>query len=256
MTQQQAPQEVLWQPTTRQSTALERPEFEILYGGARGGGKTDAGLAWLMYDIGNERLRCLVIRRNADDLKDWVDRARIMYRSTGAVFVGNPTEIRFPSGAIIRTGHLNDDNAYEKYQGHEYQRMLIEELTQIAREESYLKLIASCRSTVEGLKAQVFATTNPGGVGHKWVKRRFIDVAPATVPFTDFQSGRTRIFIPALVQDNPHLMQRDPGYIGFLNSLPESLRKQWKDGSWEDMTVDGSYYGELLFKAMQEGRIA
>lgn len=248
-------QEPLWRPTPRQTTALIRNEFEILYGGARGGGKTDAGMAWLLYDIANPRLRCLVIRRNADDLRDWVDRARVMYRGTGATFAGNPAEIRFPSGAIVRTGHLNDDNAYEKYQGHEYQRILIEELTQITREESYLKLIASCRSTVEGLKAQVFATTNPGGAGHKWTKKRFIDCAPATTTFTDHQSGRTRIFIPALVQDNPHLMQKDPGYIGFLNSLPESLRKQWKDGSWDDTQVDGSYYGELLFKAMQEQRI-
>ena len=92
-----------------QTRALQRLEFEVLYGGARGGGKTDAGLAWLLYDIGNPKYRALVIRRNADDLSDWIDRARQMYQGTGAEVVGKPAIIRFPSGAIIRTGHLKDE---------------------------------------------------------------------------------------------------------------------------------------------------
>jgi len=131
-----------------QKEALSRTEYEILYGGARWGGKTDAGMARLLYDVGNPLLRALVVRKNSEDLKDWIDRAKIMYQWTWAVFSWQPAEIRFPSGAVIRTGHLKDDNAYTKYQGHEYQRQLIEELTQISNEENYLKLISSCRSTV------------------------------------------------------------------------------------------------------------
>lgn len=71
-----------------------------------------------------------------------------MYLPTKAEFAGNPAEIKFPSGAIIRTGHLKDENAYSKYQGHEYQKILIEELTHIPRESDYEKLLGSCRSTV------------------------------------------------------------------------------------------------------------
>src|SRR3990167_8114927 len=127
-----------WQPQPKQALALASDADEILYGGARGGGKTDAGQAWLTYDIGNSLLRALVIRRNADDLKDWIDRAQRMYQPTNAVFTGTPAEITWPSGAKARTGHLKDENAYTKYQGHEYQRILNEELSHIPREKDYL----------------------------------------------------------------------------------------------------------------------
>jgi hypothetical protein len=77
--------------------------------------------------------------------------------------VGNPPEVRFPTGGVIRTGYLKDDKAYQKYRGHAYHRMLIEELTHIATEDNYKKLIASCRSAVPALRPQVFGTTNPDG---------------------------------------------------------------------------------------------
>jgi hypothetical protein len=152
---------ISWSPQAKQEIALARIEDEILYGGARGGGKTEAGQAWLLYDIEYPFYRALVIRKNADDLKDWVDRARMMYAVVKAEVVGNPPEIRFPKGGKIRTGHLNDDNAYMKYQGTEYQKMLIEELSQIPKEKQYLQLIGSCRSSYPQIKPQVFATTNP-----------------------------------------------------------------------------------------------
>ena len=156
---------VLWKPHKGPQTyALSIKDcYECLYGGARGGGKTDAGIVWMLKETANSLFRGLVIRRTADDQSDWLDRASRIY--TNAKFVGKPTKIEFPSGAIIRTGHLRDDQAYTKYQGHEYQRMLIEELTQIPDEESYLKLLSSCRSTID-IKPQVFCTANPGGKGH------------------------------------------------------------------------------------------
>jgi hypothetical protein len=83
----------------------------------------------------------LVIRKNADDLSDWIDRASRMYAFAGVSIAYRPAILTFPSGAVIRTGHLKDDNAYSKYQGHEYHKMLVEELTQIPSEENYLKLI-------------------------------------------------------------------------------------------------------------------
>ncbi len=135
---------IKWKPQPRQAIALARTENEILFGGARGGGKTDAGQAWLMYDIDKPYYRALVLRRNADDLKDWIDRARLFYHT--ATITGQVPEIKFPSGAIIRTGHLKDSNAYTKYQGHEYQKILNEELTHIPRESDYEKLLGSNRS--------------------------------------------------------------------------------------------------------------
>lgn len=164
----------------------------------------------------------------------------------GAKIAYKPAQITFPSGAIIRTGHLKDDQAYTKYQGQEYQRILIEELTQIPEEKRYLQLIASCRTTIPEIKTQVFATTNPGGVGHGWVKSRFIDPSPPNIPFIDKTSGRGRIYIPATVDDNPTLVQNDPAYVGFLDSLKDTdteLWKAWRLGDWD--TFAGQFFREF-----------
>jgi len=217
--------------------------FEILFGGAKGGGKTEAGLAWLTYDSDHPLLRGLVIREHAGDLEDWIDRAGTLYRGYGVQIVGRPAELRFPKGAVIRTGHLKDEHAYTKYLGHEYQRILIEELTLIERLIDYLKLISACRSTVPGLRAQVFATTNPGGPGHGWVKERFIDVSSPGKKYIDPETGRSRIFIPAKITDNPTLMKYDPTYVNFLNSLPEDTKRAWRDGDWD--IVEGQFFSKF-----------
>lgn len=246
-------QKILWQSNPGpQTEALTRVEKEILYGGARGGGKTDAGIAMLLRWIGNAEYRFLVIRRNSGDLKDWVDRAQQMWRDTGAEFTQG--EVRFPSGAKGVFGHLYDNDAYERYQGHEYQKIVIEELTHIPNEELYLKLIASCRSTVDGIKPQVFCTTNPGNIGHKWVRQRFVDVSKPGERFVD-KFGGTRVFIPAKVEDNPVLMEKDPDYVNFLDSLPDGLREAWREGSWDNFEVKGAYYSKPIEQARREGRI-
>lgn len=231
--------------------------FEIHYGGARGGGKTDEGMAALAPVLNNNRLRALTIRKNADDLADWVDRARRMFKPFGAVLAGKPVVGKMTSGALIRTGHLKDDDAYTKYQGQEYQRMTIEELTQINSEKRYLMLIASCRSTVPGLWAQVHSNSNPGGVGHLWVKKRFIDPDPEVCDMeekeyhyvdeygvekicyykiiTERETGMKRAFIPATIDDNPVLKDNDPNYVRQLDSLKSSdpeLWKAWRLGDW------------------------
>lgn len=177
-----------------------------------------------------------------------------MYSGTGAVFSGKPMEIHFPNGGRLYTGHLKDDNAYTKYQGHEYNRILIEELTHIPTEELYLKLIASCRST-KGLQPRVFATTNPGGTGHGWVKKRFIDPSPPGKQFLDPISNRSRLFIPATVEDNPTILDKDPEYVTFLDSLPPDLREQWRKGNWNINVVKGAYFQLDLEQATREQRL-
>lgn len=257
MTASQQNQKKHWAPHPKQSEALIRPEFEILYGGARGGGKTDTGQAWLLYDKDNPRYRALVIRKNAGDLNDWVSRAKVMFAPTKATFTVNPYQIVFPSGATIVLGHLKDDNAYEKYQGHEYHKILIEELTQIPNEKAYLQLISSCRTSNPTLTPQVFCTTNPGGRGHKWVKQRWnISGIPKKPIITrDPESNLSRIFIPARVDDNPSIMENDPSYVLKLEALPDGLREAWREGSWEDVEIKGAYYAKMLLQASQEGRI-
>ena len=226
-----------------QTYALEINDcYELLFGGSRGPGKTLAGVIWLLKHSSNPNFRGLVIRRTSDDLSDWLDRARKYYAPAGAVVVGKPAVIKFPSGAMIRTGHLKDES-YQKYQGHEYQRIVLEELTQIPNEESYLKLISSCRSTVDGIDPQVFCTANPGGKGHAWVKERWkIGQSPANKAFKDPISERYRIFIPATIDDNPTLKEKDPDYVKFLDSLPDGLRQAWRDGDWDIFA--GQYFSD------------
>ena len=246
--------ELIWEPTPLQFEALETTADEVLFGGSRGGGKTDAALQWLLYDIDNPALRQLVIRRNATDLTDFIDRARLKYEPMGAKFRGNPTEIHFPCGSKIYTGHLGTPDAYTKYQGWEIQRLLMEEVTHIPSEKLYEKLLGSVRSTVKGIKCQIFLTTNPGGPGHEWVKDRFcIGTRPNKIRFA--QNGRTFIYIPATIRDNPHLMEKDPGYLKYLQNLPEDLREQWLNGSWDDFDIDGAYYINQLNIASRDGRI-
>ena len=203
----------IWKPEPKQEIALMSTADEVLYGGARGGGKTDTALQWFLYNIDDIRYRGLVIRRNATDLTDFIDRAIVKYTPLGAKKKGQPPEIHFLSGAKIYTGHMKDAEAYTKYQGWEIHRLLIEEVTHIPSEEQYLKLLGSVRSTVPELKPQVFLTTNPDGIGHDWVKKRFRigEVKPCT-KFTA-EDGRTRIYIPATVYDNPYLVSNDPNYI-------------------------------------------
>lgn len=213
---------------------------EVCFGGSRGGGKTMVGLAWLLDYTSNPKFRGLVIRRNADDLADWISRARDFYPY--AKIVGKPAEVRFPSGATIRCGHLNSEDSYTKYQGHEYQKILIEEATQIPTEESYLKLISSCRSTVDDLTPKVMLNCNPGGKGHAWVKKRFVDVGEHKKPYKDPITRRYRMYIPATIYDNPTLMAKDPDYVHYLEGLPEPLRSAWLLGDWNIFT--GQYFTE------------
>ena len=233
---------------------------EILFGGARGPGKTDASIAILGERLADTRTKQLVIRRNAEDLSDFEDRASAAFRVMGAKLRRHPMTIagsgRARIGRILG-GHLKDDDAYSKYQGHEYHRINIEELTQIPREEMYLKLISSARSKYSDLFPQVFCTTNPGGIGMAWVKKRFVtpdrelaivvkhqyewldsDGKPRITHWQtiiDKKTGLWRAYIPATLDDNPVLLKNDPDYVRQLDAMEETdpeLYKAWRHGDW------------------------
>lgn len=236
-----------WRPHPRQELFLRSPAREILFGGARGGGKTDAGIVWVArpaIEGKAAKFRGLVLRETAESLADWVDRANEIYAKTGGVLVRTPTpRFVWPWGAKIFTGHLKDSRSIQKYLGREFQRILIEELTQIGDKDLYDKLLGSCRSTISGLDARVAATTNPGGPGHYWVKKRFVDPVQPGRLFYEKGSQLVRQFIPSLVTDNPTLCDNDPQYLEYLDNLPDKLNRAWRHGDWS--VLEGSYFTEF-----------
>ena len=243
-------------PTPKQEVMLRSTADFILYGGARAGGKTFAAILWFLYRIHNPHHRGLVIRRNAKDLSDFVDRAFQVYKDLGAKKTGNPAKFTFPSGAIIYTGHLGTDDAYTAYQGHEYDAILIEELTHIPTKILFEKMMGSLRSPHKELKPQFLGTTNPGGVGAEWVKE-YWHIGDASKPMgvKFMEEGLTKCFIQATVYDNPHLLEADPKYVKYLESLPDTLRKQWLEGDWSDMDVEGAYYSKQMNTAELADRV-
>lgn len=244
----------VWKPTPLQERALMCPAFEILFGGARGGGKTEAGLVWLLFNIKNPQYVAVVLRKHFIDLKEWLGRAKRFYKPFGAEFKDGGRQIVFPSGASIFTGHLKEEDAYTRYQGWEIHKLLIEEASHIPDEALYEKLLASVRSTTN-INPQVFLTSNPDGPGADWLMRRFrIDDIAQNNKMFKAESG-TRIYIPATVDDNPYLKEKDPRYVKYLESLPSKLRDMWRYGRWGDYDIEGAYYAEILKRARDAGRI-
>jgi hypothetical protein len=234
---------------------LERTEFEVLGGGARGGGKTAAGIVWLLLgnteptgtiaDAGyylHPHYRALVLRKNVSDMGDWLAKASQIYKPLGAELIQRPLEFRFPSGATIVVGHLDDELAVDKYQGQEFARILIEELTQIPDIGLYLKVMSSCRCAFDEMRCQMFLTANPGGRGGAWVRERFIQPMAPGVPYRDPVTGLSRVYIPAKVFDNP-IYANDKQYIGQLMALPPAIRRAWLDGDWD--AISGQAFSEF-----------
>lgn len=164
-----------------QLTMMTPKYREILFGGARGPGKTEWSIIVMAERIDNPRYQGLVLRKNADDLTDYCVRCEEMYQYASVVVRRNPMVLRFgvnalrAKGAMIRGGHLHDKTSYIKYQGQQFSRIAIEELTQIPSELLYKQIMSSCRSVYKEMNPQMILTANPGGVGMGWVKRRFVE---------------------------------------------------------------------------------
>ncbi len=261
---------ILWEPNPGpQTEALRRTEREILFGGAKGGGKSAAGIAWLLSGnpdraglpdatptdisyINNPSYRALVLRKNRADMDYWISEARKLYSALGGEWK-NGTEFEFPSGAKIIVGHLAEDLAYEKYQGNQVHRILIEEVTQIGSLNLYTRVIDNCRSNHREMRAQVFLTANPGGLGNAWVSKRFMTTRPETYgktirqrikdPVTGTEMAITRCFIPSRVTDNKKFLEIDPTYAARLYAdyaHDENMRRALLEGDWT--ALSGNYF--------------
>lgn len=256
-------QPIIWAPTDKQIEFLQAPEEEVLYGGAAGGGKTDAliidALGLWQDALSVPRYRALLLRRTFPQLREVIDRTRAIYPRVvpGAMYHTQDREWRFPSGAKVIFGYLERDSDCDQFQGQEYQYVGFEELTQWGSSYAFEYLRTRLRGT--GLRKLMRATCNPGGIGAKWVQDFWkIPNDGARSKFTlsfDVDGEKVAIrrrFIPARVTDNHHL---PAAYRANLMAQPDAVRKALLDGRWDAIDIPGAIYKAEIEAAHSEGRI-
>ena len=240
-----------WEPQTGPQTELLRcPVFEVFYGGARGGGKTDGVLGeWLEHaDKYGEHAIGLMIRRTLKQLRETIARSKQIYRGIGD-FNETDKEWTFRNGARLVFAYLERDADADNYQGHSYTRVYVEEIGNFPSPAPIMKLMATLRSGA-GVPCGFRATGNPGGAGHQWVKARYIDPAPKgrklivsefTNPFTGEVVRRNRVYIPSRVTDNQYLGTE---YVANLHmSGSTELVRAWLEGDWN--VIAGAFFPEF-----------
>jgi len=251
---------------------------EVLYGGARGGAKSyalmiDAALHVRKWHMDGDKVVvdkqsidygdyvAIILRRKFTDIyRNFKPMCDPVYEKLGGIWAEKAQCYNFPSGAKIYLGHCDEAKDVDKYIGGNYTYLGVEEINQFP--EKWIRDIGgSVRSTNFELKPFKRYTTNPGGVGHIWLKKRFIDKCPPVegkvrwnevhdIEYTELnpgdpyrdEDGNYRWFIPSLVFDNPALLNNDLQYINFLKSLDPLRKKMWLHGKWDEMS--GLFFNE------------
>jgi hypothetical protein len=241
---------------------LAAAEDEVLYGGAAGGGKTDAlvidALGAQQKAYAQPLYRALLLRRTFSELKEVMDRAQSLYPVIvpAARYAVADKQWIFPSGARIEFGYLQSDTDVLQYQSRQFQYLGWEELTQWPTDYPYRYMLSRLRAPERAnLRCYVRGTTNPGGMGEKWVRERFrISEDGASTRFSERIEGVTfwRRFIHARLADNPHI---SPEYRQRLMLLPDADRQALLDGKWGVVNIVGAIFGNELKKATAENRI-
>lgn len=223
-------------PTEKQRLALSYDVDELLFGGSAGGGKStvliEAGLR-LCRTV--EHARVLLLRRTHGELHDLKNRIRL--RAPDSKFNKSESIFYFPNGSEFHLGHAQYDDNVHKWQGDELQLLLVDELTHFTKYQ-YTFLLSRLRASGPvkaqmdkmGMKPRAMSSANPGGIGHAWVKSRFIT---PVAPFTRFrtQTGSVRVYVPSRLTDNPHLDQAE--YKRQLENLDPVMRRAMIDGDWD-----------------------
>lgn len=250
-----------------QTDFLSASEEEVLYGGAAGGGKSYAMLADPMRYFNNPNFVGLLLRRTNDELRELKWESQKLYPKAfpGAKWKEKDSMWVFPSGAKFWMTYLERDDDVMRYVGQSFCWIGVDELTQYATPFAWQFLKSRLRSTDPELQKTLCmrATTNPGGPGHHWVKKMFVDPAVPGKSFwaTDIESGEVmkypeshenptlrgkplfkRRFIPALLKDNPYLFA-DGTYERSLHGLPEAQRRKLLEGDWSVM--EGAAFAEF-----------
>lgn len=260
---------VVFKPNPGPQTAfLAATEQEVLYGGAAGGAKSFGLLADPLRYFGNKNFNGLLLRRTNDELRELIMKSHQLYPAAypGAKWGEKKSLWTFPSGAQLWFTYLERDEDVYRYQGQSFCWIGFDELTQYPTPFAWNYLSSRLRTVDPELPLSQRGTSNPGGPGHGWVKRMFIDPAPWGQPFgaTNIDTNETlvveendpdfppeqwgkplfyRKFIPAKLADNPYLA--DGRYRRNLLALPENQRRQLLDGDWS--VAEGAAFPEFRY---------
>lgn len=245
---------VIWTPQAKQAEFQRRGEFEALYGGAAGGGKSDALVIEPLRQVHIPHFRGIILRKTFPQLADLIDKSMKYYRLAFPKAVYNSANHcwTFPSGAKIYFGSMQYVKDRYKYQGRNFDFVGFDELTHFTWDE-YSYLLQRARPNGPGTFVYVRSTANPGGIGHGWVKARFITAAPPLTTIWEeveirkpdgstVKLKRSRVFVPATVFDNQKLLDNDPNYIANLAMLPEAEKNAMLYGSWD--SFEGQVFRE------------
>ena len=217
-----------------------------MYGGAAGGGKSDALLMAALQYVGVPGYSAIIFRRTYSDLSlpgaimerahEWL----IEHVQSGEIkWNDNKKTFTFPSGATLTFGYMEHEKHKYRYQGAEFQFVGFDELTQFP--ESQYRYLFSRLRRLEGARVPIRmrSATNPGGVGHEWVKQRFLIEG----------QEKGRVFVPASVEDNPYLDQEE--YVQSLQELDPFTRRQLLTGDW-DAVPDGEKFKRSWFEIVDQ----
>jgi hypothetical protein len=245
-----------WIPNAKQKIALELRNVDVLfYGGARGGGKSNFLLVDFLNGVNEwgDQWTGILFRQTLNQLEDLIRRAKEIYGALGADFRVADKTFVFPNGASVKFRYLETDADVGEYQGHSYTWIGFDELGNYRTDYAF-KFMQMCNrsATVPQDWVRIRATGNPGGVGHKWIKARFIDGKEPYKVYAE-KVGRdaegkdifiTSCFIPATVDDNTALMRANPAYKAYLMAQPERIRQAMLEGRW-DIKGGGEFFDEF-----------
>ena len=224
-------------PSEKQKLFLRAASKHIAFGGARGGGKswavrTKAKLLALRY----AGIRILIVRRTYPELIN--NHINILRAELGDVarYHDKDKVLRFVNGSTVNFAYCAKDQDLDRLQGVEYDVIFLDEATQLS--EYQMKTITACLRGVNDFPKRVYYTCNPGGQGHQYIKRIFVDRR-----YEDGENPADYTFIQSLVTDNRALMTAQPDYIRQLEALPPKLREAWLYGSWD--VYEGQFFEEF-----------
>lgn len=224
-------------PNPKQIEFFKAKNRFIAYGGARGGGKSWAvrkkAVLLATYYPG---IKIMLLRRTIPQLRE--NHILPLRAELQGIAKYKETEhaLLFPNGSRIKFGYCDSENDVLQYQGQEYDIIFLDEATQFT--EYQFQTLTACIRGANHFPKRMYLTCNPGGVGHAWVMRLFIDRN-----YKNKENPNDYIFIPARVYDNKALLDRDPDYVKTLENLPHDLKEAWLNGNWK--VFEGQYFKEF-----------